>query len=221
MAETWQIGGYVALARQAAAWIGAPHDAVVEAILAHWQCEQPAPAPWPPLHNNPGNLTKAIGTEDGEPHSIATTAPGRGLLYVYASPLIGARAYANCILTGHRWRTALAAARQGNGRNFVLDLCTAGWGTRETCVLDLLPRVKLPVPVTAAPRWLVEAHAVNIRSGPTTAAPIVGHLSAGQIVQGTAVSGGRYVANGQNRSDWLHMASSRYSAVGFMRRITG
>lgn len=219
MPKTWQIGGYVSLARQAASIIGAPHDAVVEAILVHWQCEQPDPAPWPPLHNNPGNLTKAIGTEDGEPHRLATTQPGVGLLYVYATPEVGAAAYARTILAGHRWRSALIAARQANGRNFVLDLCTGGWGTRETCVQDLLPLVHLPTSVTTLPRWLVEAHAVNIRSGPTVAAPIVGHLSASQIVSGSIVTGGRYSAGGAGRTDWLHMASSRYSAAGFLRRV--
>lgn len=219
MSSTWQIPGYVSLARQAAAILGAHNDAGVRAILAQWQCEQPDPAPWPPIHNNPGNLTRDIGSLDGEPHRLASTAPGAGFLYSYATPEVGAAAYAHYLLNSRRYGAALAAIRAGNASSFLQHVCAAGYGTRVTCCLELLPHVTIAPPVTATPRWLCEFHSVNIRSGPGVNYRIVGTVNAGAVVEGWPVVGGPYHVNGVEYTGWLRLAGEHYTGHAFYRRF--
>lgn len=220
MSKLWQQGGYLALARQAAAILGTPNDTIAAAILAHWACENGDDIAYPPPHNNPGNLTRAIGDLDGEPHAVATTHPGLGLLYAYATPEVGAAAYAHYLTHSRRYPAALRAAHAGDARTFLIDVCQNGYGTRTSCVLELLPQVRMPAPVAGGARFLVEAPSVNVRSGPTLAAPVVGHLTAGTIVTGTAVSGGRYQVGSSPQTGWIRMAPTRYSVAGYLRQIS-
>ena len=226
VAETWQVPGYVALARQAASAIGAPHDAIVRAILAQWQCEQPSPAPWPPVHNNPGNLTRLIGALGGPPPPVATSWPGKGLLYAYQSPQAGAAAYATYLLRSSRYGTALAHARAGDGAGFLQLVCEAGYGTRASCCASLFARSTLPAPAPPAPppaavppRWRCVAGPVNIRTAAGTTAGIIGAVRVGQIIAGTHVSGGAYHAGRATRSDWIELRRGAYCAAAFFVRI--
>lgn len=215
VSRTWQDGRWVTLARQSAAILGASHPAIVLAILCQWQCEQPNPAPWPPVHNNPGNLTRAIGTEDGEPHSLATSAPGAGLLYVYGTPEVGAAAYARYLLTSPRYPAAIRAARAGLAHDFLAAIDAGGYGTRLSCMLDLLAAAVLPPSTATAPRWRCAAAKVNIRSGPGLAYRVVGSVSGGQVVTGWMVAGGPYSSGGEVRTGWIMLSSGRYTAHTF------
>jgi hypothetical protein len=223
VARLWQVPGYVALAREAAAILGAHSDAAVRAILAHWACEQPSPAHWPPVHRNPGNLTRSIGTLDGTPHALATSAPGAGFLYVYATPEAGAAAYARYVLHSSRYGPGVAALRRGDAVGYLTDVCTHGYGTRLRCCLDELPAVTLPPaprpPVPAAPRWACTARSVNVRATPSSRARIVGTVRAGTVVRGRVVTGSAYVANGRARRDWIALGGAHFTAAGFYRRL--
>lgn len=225
MARLWQEAGYVSMARTAAAILGASHASVVDAILAQWSCEQPNPAPWPPVHNNPGNLTKAIGTLDATPHRIATTPPGAGLLYLYATPEAGAEAYAHYLANAARYHAAVAQARAGNGLAFIVAVCEAGYGTQVGCVRSLYATIA-GAPVTAgpvsqpaaAPEWICTASVVNIRSGPGTDHSIVGAVHLGQRVAGSVVRGGPYTVGRTAESLWLDLGHGRYTAEAYYRR---
>ena len=217
MTALWQQPAYIALAREAARELGADNVPTIEAILAQWTCEQPAPAPWPPVHDNPGNLTTAIGNLDGTPHSVARTAPGAGLLYVYGSPDNGALAYARYLLNSSRYRPAVNWARAGNGRAFLAGVINAGYGTRASCALGVLGSIHLPVAPPPAPGWVCLAPVVNERTGPGTRYPVIGSVREGQHVTGIVVSGGQYRAGGKVYSSWLRLAVNRYAARVFFR----
>lgn len=219
MSLTWQDPRWVALARAAAAELGASNDATVSAILAQWQCEQPRPAPWPPVHNNPGNLTGLIGGLDATPHSLATSAPGVGYLYQYATPGAGAVAYARYLLHSSRYPSAVAAARAGNGTAFLQSVTSGGYGTRLSCCLSLLAQVHLAPAPDAVPLWQCTASVVNVRSGAGTGFAVIGHATAGAKVHGWPVPGGPYPAAGIVRTTWLNIGSGRYAAAWFFRRI--
>lgn len=219
MSETWQWPGYVTIARQAAAALAAPNDPIVRAILAQWQCEQPNPTPWPPLHNNPGNLTRYIGNLDGEPHGLATTSPGAGLLYTYATPAIGAAAYARYLLGSSRYPVAIAAARRADAAGFLQHVCAAGYGTQVTCCLSLLSRVVLAPPPLDVTSWRCAYPHVNVRSGPTMAAGIVGTVLGGSIVDGPEVIGGPYVAAGRTYSGWIKLGATRYTPHAYYQQL--
>lgn len=219
MSETWQQPAYVGLARRSAAILGAPHDAIVRAILAQWQCEQPSPAPWPPIHNNPGNLTRHIGALGGPPPPVATTSPGIGLLYVYPTPVAGGDAYSHYLLASSHYGAAIAAARRGDATGFLELIAAGGYGTRASCMLGLLPHVTLPPPPPTTPRWRCEARTVNVRRSPHTSAPIVGQVHGGDLVSGPLVVGGAYQANGRTFYDWVELSAQRFTAAAFYRRI--
>lgn len=142
---------YVGLARLAAVKIGADNDETVRAILAQWSCEQPVPAPWPPPHNNPGNLTRLIGALGGPAPPVATAPPGTGLLYTYPSPEAGAIAYATYLLASSRYGAAIAAARNDDATGFLTAVSAGGYGTRLGCALGVLPTVTLPAPPAPPP----------------------------------------------------------------------
>jgi len=220
MAQLWQLPGYVADARREAARLGAPHDYAAAAILAQWQCEQPEPAPWPAPHNNPGNLTRLIGNLDGEPHTLATTAPGRGFLYVYADMTTGADAYANYLLRSTRYARALDALRAANPVAFLTDVCNAGYGTRLSCVLSIYPVIRLAPPPAPVHRWQCTADVVNIRALPNTGARILGAVRRGQDVTGPKVNGGPYHAAGATHVDWIEIGAGRYTAAAFYRQLS-
>lgn len=219
MPSTWQIPAYVALARQAAATLGASNDATVRAILAQWQCEQPNPAPWPPIHNNPGNLSRAIGWLGGPPPPLATSAPGAWFLYAYPTPEAGALAYATYLLRSARYPAAIAAARRGDAAGFLTAVCNAGYGTRLACCLGLLPQVTLPTPAPAVPRWRCVRGPMRIRSGLSVSAPVVGYITLGQVVAGQSIAGGAYtMPGGPTSSLWIALGGGRYvAAAGFTR----
>lgn len=218
MAELWTLPAWQALAREAARTLGAEHTDTVAAILAQWQCEQPEPAPWPPIHDNPGNLTRHIGGLDGEPHRLATTAPGVGLLYVYASPDIGALAYAHYLLNSSRYRLAVAKARAGDGPGFLAAVCDAGYGTRLGCCTAVYRRIHLPAPHPVAPEWVCLAATVNVRRGPGTGYAVTGHVHKGNRVAGVTVPGDPYTAGGKRYSQWLRIGTGQYTARAFYRQ---
>lgn len=215
----WTDARYVGLARDAASRLGASHDAVVAAILAQWACEIGDSAAWPPPLDNPGNLTSAIGTMDGEPHSVGRYIGGGAYLYRYASPDAGALGYANYLLASPRYRQAVALARSGDGRGFLAAVCNAGYGTRASCALGVLGRVVLPHPTPVpAPRWTCLADAVNVRNGPGTNYAVVGVEHRGAHVTGTVVTGGHYRAGAGIYSSWLRIGASRYTARAYYRQ---
>lgn len=220
MAETWEQPAYVSLARTSAGILAAPHDDTVRAILAQWQCEQPSPAPWPPVHNNPGNLTRAIGTLDSTPHTLAPSPPGQGLLYAYGSPWAGASAYAHYLLNSRRYPAAVAAARAGDGRGFLIAVDKGGYGTQLRCMLDRYAIAHLAPPPPLQDRWEVLADRTRVRSGPGIRYPIVDHLAKGQIVVGTEVSGDGYPSGGTTRYGWVRIGSARYFAHVYAVRLT-
>lgn len=216
MPATWQDPRWVSLARQSAAILGTHSEAIVGAILAQWQCEQPYPAPWPPIHNNPGNITRAVQDLDQEPHRLATVSPGRGLLYVYATPEVGAAAYAHCLLNSRRYPRAIRSARAGDARGFLTHICLAGYGTRLSCCLDELARVHLAAPpVAGSPRWRCGTTAVNVRTGPGVRFPVVGQVHRGQVVSGPEVTGAAYSVRGHTYTGWIRMAANRFTAHAF------
>lgn len=218
MARTWQDRRWVALARSAAADIGASHDEIVAAILAQWQCEQPSPAPWPPVHNNPGNLTRDIGTLDGEPHTLATHGPGVGFLYQYATPASGARAYASYLLRSRHYPTAIAAARKADAERFLAAVCTHGYGTRLTCVLRLLPAARTFDRPLSGSRFACMVHAVNVRAHPNTSARITGTIKHDQVVLGRVVVGSSYNGPDGRSAEWIELAGPRYTGRAFYRK---
>lgn len=219
MSSLWQVPGYVTLAHQAAAILRANNDATVRAILAQWSCEQPYPAPWPPIHNNPGNLTRLIGSLGGPPPPTAVHAPGAGLLYAYPTALAGAEAYATYLVRSSRYAGALAAARRGDAHGFLVDVCASGYGTRLTCCLDQLGRVTLPPPAPPVHRFQAAANGIRVRVGPTTAAAVVGHVNEGQVIAGVLVNGGAYTGPHGTARSWIHETGSRYAAAAWFRPL--
>ena len=213
---TWTDARWTGLARAAAQHIGADHPATVAAILAQWSCEDGTSAPWPPALNNPGNLTSNIGSLDGEPHTVGRYIGGGDYLYRYATPAVGATAYANYLLRSSRYRAAITAARAGDAKGFLTAVCNGGYGTRLTCCLSVLPRIAvIPAPTPATPRWRCIATAVNVRTLPAVGAHIVGTEHHGGIVSGSVVTGGRYTVNGRVYATWIHIGSGRYTARVF------
>lgn len=219
MANVWQLQGYVALAHRAAHAIGAPSDSVVKAILALWACEQPNPAPWPPIHDNVGNLTRLIGSLGGPPPPVARTAPGVGLLYVYPTPEAGADAFARYLLTSARYRTAIAAARAGDGRTFIIRVCANGYGTRLSCVLGELPRVTLPAPPPRFHHWRCTADQVRVRIAPNGGASVIGFHRTGDVIVGPVVHGGGYPFHGQVHSTWIEASPGHYTASAYWQQL--
>lgn len=218
MALTWQIPDYVYLARQAASALGAANDPTIRAILAQWQCEQPRPAPWPPVHNNPGNLTRAIGSLGGPVPPVATTAPGAGLLYAYATPQAGAAAYARYLVASSRYPAALAAARASNGLGFLTAVCDAGYGTRLSCCASLYAQVALPPAPPALHRYRCALGPMRVRSAPSLSGTILGLVGVGSYATGHPVAGGPYTLGGHSSTTWLELAPGRYTAAaGFVQ----
>lgn len=209
---------YHLLARQAAIRLGAHNDATIAGILALWQCEQPAPPPWPPVHNNPGNLTRHIGTLDGEHHRIATSSPGAGLLYVYDDPVDGANAFSSYLLRSSRYHGAIAAARAGNAHAFVHAITSHGYGTREGCAQDVLDRMVPHDPPAEHHRYVCAVRVARVRQAPHVGALVVGHHKRGDHVYGKPVSGGPYVAYGNVHHAWIQLGSHQYTAAGLYRR---
>jgi hypothetical protein len=208
---------YQSLARMAAHMMNADHDSIVAAILAQWTCEQPSPAPWGPIFNNPGNLTSHIGNLDGQSHSVGRYIGGGAYLYRYASPQSGALAYSHYLTASLRYRSAIRAAQAGDARTFLTDVCNAGYGTRLACCLSILPHITLSAQPVSVPRWTCLARAVNVRRGPGTNYPIVGTEHAGNVVSGTVVTGGRYSAGGRVYNAWLRIGENRYTARAYYR----
>lgn len=219
MASTWERPEWVAIARRAAAALDADHDVAVRAILAHWQCEQPSPAPWPPIHRNPGNLTRRIGSLGGPPPAIATTAPGAGLLYVYPTPEAGAAAYARYLLTSARYRGAIHELRIGSGAGFLSGVCRAGYGTRETCCLHLYAIARLPPPAPRFHRFRAQHDRIRIRHAPSMAAAIVGYAHAGQVVSGPIYHRGTYHRAGRQYDTWIELSPTHWTSSVFYDQL--
>ncbi len=218
MPELWQHPAYQALARTAAARLGANNPGAVRAILALWTCEQAAGGPWPPFHNNPGNLTRRIGTLDAEPHWLATTAPGAGLLYRYSSPTVGAQAFAQYLLNSSRYPRAVAALRNGQAREAVQRITDAGYGTRQSCALSALDRIPALTPPPVQHVYVCQVQAARVRERPNLGARVVGHRSRGDQVIGHVIAGGPYPHAGTIRHDWLALRDGRYTAAALYRR---
>ena len=211
---------WVSLARQSAAIMGVHDDRIVAAILAQWACENGADRAWPPPHNNPGNITRDVLDLDGEPHRLATTPPGVGFLYLYATPEVGAAAYAHCLLRSRRYPRAIASARAGDARGFLTHVCNAGYGTRLACCLIELERMHLATTVPPhSPRWRCGTLAVNVRTGPGVRYPVVGQVHRGQVVTGPEVTGAAYSVRGRTFTGWIKMAANRYTAHAFYTHV--
>ncbi len=211
---------WVSLARQSAAILGAHSEAIVSAILAQWACENGADRAWPPPHNNPGNITRDVGNLDQEPHALATTPPGVGFLYSYATPEVGVAAYAHCLLNSRRYPRAIASARAGDPVGFLTHVCNAGYGTRLACCLAELPRMHLaPSSPPGSPRWRCGTLAVNVRTGPGVRFPVVGQVHRGQVVTGPEVTGAPYAVRGRVYSGWIRMAVNRFTAHAFYVKL--
>jgi hypothetical protein len=121
---------YQPLAAIAAGAIGASGSSdVVRAILAQWQCEQAANA-WPPARNNPGNVTNAALASVGWIVHDGSGVPKKAQ---FATPEQGAQAYAYLLVQAHRYETAIARARAGDGGGFLRAVTDAGYGTRYSC----------------------------------------------------------------------------------------
>ena len=130
---------YGALARTAAAALGAGSPDIARAILAQWQCELGAGAPYPPPRNNPGNIARGLARDLGIPFTVApgpNPQPGNPIV-TYPTAAIGAQAYAAAIARMSRYRSALAAARAGDGLAFVRAIGSSGWGTGTSCMLGV------------------------------------------------------------------------------------
>lgn len=220
MSELWRDPRYIALASIAASRLGAANDAAVSGILALWECEQPSPAPWPPIHNNPGNLTRHVGDLDGEPHGIATRPPGAGLLYTYDGPQAGARAFANYLLRSSRYHGAIAAARAGNAHAMVHAITSAGYGTNGRCASNVLDRIHASVHQPEHHRYTVTARVLRVRHAPHVGALVVGHHRKGDHVYGSPVSGGPYPVNGHARHAWLRLGDHMFVAAAYCRRLS-
>jgi hypothetical protein len=124
---------YAALARTAAAAMGASSPDVVRGILAQWQCE--GQKSWPPARNNPGNIARGLAQDLGLAFTIGPNPPQPGNpIVTFASPSVGATAYAAAITRMARYRTALNAARAGDGLGFVRAIGSSGWGTGLSCM---------------------------------------------------------------------------------------
>lgn len=217
---TWTDERWIGLARSAAQALGANRPAIVAAILAQWTCEDGTAAPWPPALNNPGNLTSNIGSLDGEPHGVGRYIGGGDYLYRYATPGVGALAYANYLLRSPRYKNAIIAARGGDARGFLTAVCNAGYGTRLTCCLWILPKIAvIPTPAPAAPHWRCIAGTVNVRANLNTGATVTGAMHRGDVATGTVVTGGRYTVNGRVYSSWIHLGNGRYTARVFYQAI--
>lgn len=219
MARLWQEAGYVTMARRAAAMLDAPNASTVNGILAQWSCEQPNPAPWPPIHNNPGNLTRHIGNLGGPIPGVAKTEPGVGLLYVYPTPEAGAEAYARYLLNSSRYHAALAEARGGNGLAFAVAVAEAGYGTNAGCIRSVFSEIGgLPV-AHPGTRWQCTAGTVNVRAGAGTDHTIVGAIHRGQVVAGSLVTGSPYRAGSVESREWIALGGGRYTAAAYFRRV--
>lgn len=218
MSDIWQDPRWVTLARRADFALGTSNDATVRAILAQWACEQGASRPYPPVHDNPGNLTRLIGSLGGPPPPLATTAPGAGFLYAYSTPEAGTDAYARYLLSSSRYPAAIAAARRGDAVGFLTAVCNGGYGTRLSCCLSVLPDVTLPAPAPAPARFRCVRGPMRVRTAPSLGAAIVGLIGVGSVVSGSIVTGGQYSMPNGSSTLWLETTPGRYSAaLGFER----
>lgn len=220
MASLWRDPRYVRLALRAAGQLSPHPGRIAAGILALWSCEQPSPAPWPPVHNNPGNLTRHVGALDGEPHHVSPTPPGRGLLYVYPSPEAGADAFAHYVGHSARYAVARAAAKAGNASAFVHALTSSGYGTNGRCAQDVLDRIISAPPEPEHHHYRCEAPTVMVRDEPRLAGKVVGRRHEGDIIAGHPVTGGGYVAGGVARHSWIKLRSGHYTAAAYYRRVS-
>lgn len=220
MSSLWRDARYQQLAHRAAGKLSPHPGAIAAGILALWSCEQPSPAPWPPIHNNPGNLTRHVGNLDGEPHHLATTTPGRNLLYVYGSPEAGADAFAHYIARSSRYAIARAAAQAGSPRAFVHAVTAAGYGTREGCATDVLDRILGAAPPADTHAYVCEGRSVFVRSSASRSSRAVGRVKHGEVVHGHPVTGDPYQAGGSVRHAWIKLGTNRYTAAAYYRRAT-
>ena len=127
---------YAALARTAAAALGSSSGDVVRGILSQWQCE--GQKQYPPARNNPGNIARGLANDLGLAYTVGANAPQPGNpIVTFATPEIGANAYAKAIASMSRYHTALLAARRGDGLGFVRAIGSSGWGTGLNCMLGV------------------------------------------------------------------------------------
>lgn len=156
---------YISDAYAAAALIGAAGKRdVVRGILAQWTCEKGNADAYPPVRNNPGNLSRdALAGVAGIPpfHVDSGTNPQPGNpIVTFATGRDGARAYGLYLAARSRYAAALVAARRGDGLTFALLVCAAGYGTGSACTRSAY----LTIP---EPPALVTAYAIHVAHGAT------------------------------------------------------
>jgi hypothetical protein len=119
--------------------LGHANESVATAVLAQWTCEQPTgKGHWPPTRNNPGNNAAGWAKALGYSYTVQTPNPQPGNpIVTYASPGIGAAAYADGLRKFGRYSSAMARARAGDGLGFGQAVCSAGYGTSKTCFTNI------------------------------------------------------------------------------------
>ncbi len=207
---------YGALARTAAAALGAGSPDIARAILAQWQCELGAGAPYPPPRNNPGNIARGLARDLGIPVTVApgpNPQPGNPIV-TYPTAAIGAQAYATVIARKSRYRSALAAARAGDGQAFVRAIGSSGWGTGTSCMLSVYRGHGAPSSGGGSGAVLASARA------PANLAELLGHdgtfdVNTGpQVIRDAAAAADRLVAAGIVSAQWKSQMLSYLGNIG-------
>lgn len=123
------------LARRAAdKLVGRSADqSVVKGVLAQWVAEHGVQ--WPFSRNNPGNLARGWAIHFPYPYEVRFPNPQpSNPIVTFASQAGGADCYSAGLVAFDRYNLAVAKARAGDGLGFAVEVCRAGYGTRETTV---------------------------------------------------------------------------------------
>jgi hypothetical protein len=113
---------------------GAVTPSLVTGVLAQWIAENG----WafPPPRNNPGNLSKGWTDDFAFPCHVApghNPQPGNPIMTFDALD-DAALCYAAGLAAFSRYRTPVALGKAGDGLGFAVEICKAGYGTRESTV---------------------------------------------------------------------------------------
>lgn len=201
---------YRRLAAATAAALGATSPDITRAILAQWQCEL-GNRPYPPARNNPGNLARGFAKDTGIPYTVAlgSNPQPSNPIVTFATPELGAAAYAAGIRSFSRYRATLAAARAGNGAAFLKAITSAGWGTGYGCAIGVYNQIggTGTAPGGSLP-GAGSTVAATIGGAPGDLAALLGHdgvmtgANAHQITVDAAAAADRLVTAGTVSASW-------------------
>lgn len=175
-------------------------DSVVRGVLAQWIAENGWR--WPPPRNNPGNLARGWAANFSYPFYWTDPNPQPSNPIVTFRRLAdGVDCYAEGLVRFGRYALAVQAARAGRGLDFSVQVCRAGYGTRESTVRTVyaaLGGVALP-----APTPLPGGHDAMLRYAQVTGTRTRMTLQQGQVL--SEYPGGPRVTTVQQTGSFPHI----------------